>query len=281
MTKKLFMFVLMVVLVACTRRETMIPLQIETTLILSFAADDPTRAAIPDENRVTDCNILAFNAFGDLEEKVYVPSRSMKPGQEFKIPLLRNASYTLLCALNLGYELPLMDLEQARSYRFHLAYPDAYREGLPMVGLEEEFIPGDTLRLQARRLMARIDLQLDRSDLPEDVFVKVTDVEVRHCPSSVTLFPGSCARETFYQGFTHHNTEVQPLNRYGADGISETLPLYILETMAEGSSVEIKAEYHSPDFHTDPGERVSYSFDLPPLERNCIYPVVASLQQKR
>lgn len=277
MIRKLFLFVLLVVLVACTRREE----PSETTLILSLPVDIPTRAAIPDEACVTDCNILVFNAFGDLEEKVFVSSRSMRPEQEYKVPLLRNAAYTLLCALNLGYELPFMNMEEARSYRFHLAYPDAYSQGLPMVALREDYVPGDTLRMHARRLMARVDLQLDHSALPEDVFVKVTDVEVKNCPSSVTLFPGSCAKETFYQGFTHRNTEVQPLNRPGADGISETLPLYLLETVTEGSWVEIRAEYHSPDFHTDPGERVSYRFDLPPLERNSVYPVVATLQQKR
>jgi len=272
------MFVLLVVLVACTRKEAHLS---ETILILSLADDIPTRAAIPDETRISDCNILVFNSFGDLEEKVFVPYRAMKPDLQYKIPLLRNASYTLLCALNLGYELPFMNLEEARSYRFHLAYPDAYSQGLPMVALQEDYVPGDTLRMRARRLMARVDLQLDHSALPRDVFVKVTDVEVKNCPSSATLFPGSCAKETFYQGFTHRNTEVQPLNRPGADGLSETLALYILETVTEGSWLEIRAEYHSPDFHTDPGERVSYRLDLPPLERNAVYPVVASLQQKR
>ena len=280
--KKVVIILIWVVLTACTRG-AVIPHLDKTTLILeSPQFSIPTRASSPDETRITDCNILVFNPYGDLEERIFVPERSLRAEDgylKYEVNLLRDVPYTVLVALNLGYALPQMTLDEARTYRYHMAYPDEYSRGLPMAALREEVTPGDSIRLRAQRLMARVDLQLDRRQLSDDIFLKVTDVEVGGSASSVQLFPGSVAEDVFRQGFTHRNTEVQALNRFDASGLSESVSLYVLENLAEGSYVEIKAEYHSDDQHTEAGERVTYRFDLPPLRRNGVYPVVAAFKQ--
>jgi hypothetical protein len=217
-----------------------------------------------------------------MEERIFIPNRALRAEDgylKYEVRLLRDVPYTLLVALNLGYALPQMTLDEARTYRYHMAYPDEYSRGLPMVALREAVTPGDSIHLRAQRLMARVDLQLDRRQLSDDIFLKVTDVEVGGSASSVQLFPGSVAEDVFRQGFTHRNEEVQALNRFDAAGLSETVSLYVLENLAEGSHVEIKAEYHSDDQHTEAGERVTYRFDLPPLRRNGVYPVVAAFKQ--
>jgi hypothetical protein len=217
-----------------------------------------------------------------MEERIFIPDRALRAEDgylKYEVRLLRDVPYTLLVALNLGYALPQMTLDEARTYRYHMAYPDEYSRGLPMVALREAVTPGDSIHLRAQRLMARVDLQLDRRQLSDDIFLKVTDVEVGGSASSVQLFPGSVAEDVFRQGFTHRNEEVQSLNRFDAAGLSETVSLYVLENLAEGSYVEIKAEYHSDDQHTEAGERVTYRFDLPPLRRNGVYPVVAAFKQ--
>ena len=277
--RKVFIILIWVVLTACTR-ET---LRVNSTLILLANQQEfSTRAPSPDEIRITDCNILVFNPYGDMEERIFIPDRALRAEDgylKYEVRLLRDVPYTLLVALNLGYALPQMTLDEARTYRYHMAYPDEYRRGLPMVALREAMTPGDSIHLRAQRLMARVDLQLDRRQLSDDIFLKVTDVEVGGSASSVQLFPGSVAEDVFRQGFTHRNEEVQALNRFGAAGLSETVSLYVLENLAEGSYVEIKAEYHSDDQHTEAGERVTYRFDLPPLRRNGVYPVVAAFKQ--
>ena len=274
--RKVFIILIWVVLTACTR-ET---LRVNSTLILLANQQEfSTRAPSPDEIRITDCNILVFNPYGDMEERIFIPDRALRAEDgylKYEVRLLRDVPYTLLVALNLGYALPQMTLDEARTYRYHMAYPDEYSRGLPMVALREAVTPGDSIHLRAQRLMARVDLQLDRRQLSDDIFLKVTDVEVGGSASSVQLFPGSVAEDVFRQGFTHRNEEVQALNRFDAAGLSETVSLYVL---AEGSYVEIKAEYHSDDQHTEAGERVTYRFDLPPLRRNGVYPVVAAFKQ--
>lgn len=277
--RKVFIILIWVVLTACTR-ET---LRVNSTLILLANQQEfSTRAPSPDEIRITDCNILVFNPYGDMEERIFIPDRALRAEDgylKYEVRLIRDVPYTLLVALNLGYALPQMTLDEARTYRYHMAYPDEYSRGLPMVALREAVTPGDSIHLRAQRLMARVDLQLDRRQLSDDIFLKVTDVEVGGSASSVQLFPGSVAEDVFRQGFTHRNEEVQALNRFDAAGLSETVSLYVLENLAEGSYVEIKAEYHSDDQHTEAGERVTYRFDLPPLRRNGVYPVVAAFKQ--
>ena len=62
--KKALAFVFGLFLAACTREEA--PVKQSITLILS-AKGTPTRAADPDENRISDINLFIFNSFGLLE----------------------------------------------------------------------------------------------------------------------------------------------------------------------------------------------------------------------
>ena len=264
MKNAFWVVIVLVVLVACTREGSPLFLRRKLSLVLFVPENSPvTRAVIPDETLITDCNILVYNSYGDLEERVFVPSRSLQLRDgcfNYDLQLLQDVPYTVVCAFNLGYALPAMTLEEARAYRFHLAYPDEFSRGLPMVAVRETVVPGDTLRLQAKRLMARLDLDIRTAGVPEDVLLKLTDVEVLGCPSSATLFPGSHVRDTFSRGVVLPFTDAP-------------MSLYVLENLGEGMSLDIRAEYQGPDLHTDPGGRIHYRASLPPLERNCVYPI--------
>ena len=139
----------------------------------------------------------------------------------------------------------------------------------------ELIMPSPYDKLYEYWLMARIDLETDRSGLDPGILVKITDASVGNCPSSVTLFPGSEATDCFTRGFTHSNTEVEGLNQSGG-----LVSLYVLENCSGSTYVEIKAEYHSDEFHTEPGERISYKIPLEELRRNTVYPVTISLSGK-
>lgn len=254
----------MVLLAACTRSSQ--GDTAKSSLILCVDEVVATRAVSPEETLISDCNILIFNPYGDLEERVFIPSRSlrMRDGRfRYDVRLLRDVPYTVLCAFNMGYALPAMTLPQAREYRFFLAYPDEFTHGLPMVALCENTVPGDSLHLKAKRLVARIDLEVHKDEVPEGVVFKVTDVEVTGCPSSATLFPGSVVRETFSRGYVHT-----------CDGFDHPMSLYVLENLGEGTALDIRVQYQGPDFNTPPGDKLHYRIPLPPLERNFIYPII-------
>lgn len=303
--KHLLPFIITVFAVACTREENSF---LPTVFVLD--ANTPfTRAYDPDENRITDYNLLIFNQQGWLEEKVYVPSRSLKlTGGKIlhKTELLKGAPYIVLAAANLGYELPCRTLEEAMAYRYYLAYPDEYTQGIPMTAYMEAATADENgiIAVKLQRLMARIDLNIDRTALDEDVLFKVREVRVGGCPSSALLFLTNRAENSsqlFLNGFLRDGNQVNPLNQDVQLGISGTVRLYQLENcqgdllenvetdsgkvFTDGlynqvcSYIELRAEYNSKSYHTRPGSRLIYRFYLGDdrnnfdVERNCIYQI--------
>lgn len=287
--KKAFLSALLVVLAACTREPSPVVL---TSLILSPPAPVQTRAGDPDDSKITDYNLYLFNSFGILEERVYVPYRSLKltDGKvQYSTTLLRDVPYTILAVANLGYEVPLRSLEEARSFRYHLAYPDEFTQGLPMAAFLQDIRVGEAASVEVplERLMARIELRIDRSDLLADIQFKVTEVRVGACPSSVQLVAPSkvnSREETFGLGYGKSGAQVSALNEDAGDGLSRSLSVYLLENRQGDlldnvitdsgkvfyeafyrevcSYIEIKAEYHSPTWHTPVGGRLIYRFYL-------------------
>lgn len=287
--KQYLIFLFLVVLGACSREQEP---TVSIALILNTQGSYATRAGDPDDIRITDYNLYIFNAFGVLEERVFVPYRSLKlvDGKvQYNTTLLRDVPYTILATANLGYELPFRTLDEAREYRYHMAYPDEFTQGIPMAAYQEGITVGDDAMLEVplERLMARIELSIDRSQLQADVQFKVTEVRVGACPSSVQLVGPSKVsgpQETFNRGYGKTGTEVSALNEGSGAGLSRSVCVYLLENcqgdlldnvitdsgkvFADGtyqdicSYIEIKAEYHSPTWHTRVGDRIIYRFYL-------------------
>lgn len=293
----------LLILVACTREE---PATVSCRLTLQENRV-LTRAADPDESRISDYNLFIFNAQGILEERVYVPARALKlvDGKvQYSTRLLRDVPYIILAAANLGYELPFRTLDEALEYRYHLAYPDEYSQGLPMAARVEGTPAGEdwTVEVPLERLMARLDISIDRRALDRDVTFKVRELRIGGCPSSVRLFGPSQARnrdEVFTGGFLKDGHQTDPLNRDVTLGESGTVSLYMLENLqgdllenveteqgkvfTKGhyeeicSYVELSAEYRSDSHHTKPSTRLIYRFypgENPnnfDIRRNCIY----------
>lgn len=252
---------------ACTREGNE---STSTSLILDPLGRPLTRAADPDQLRLSDYNLLIYNAFGDLEEKVYVPARALTltDGRvEYRTTLLQEVPYTVLAAVNLGYELPCLSLDEAREYRYHLAYPDEYSRGLPMAARLEDVVLGERLEVPLERLMARIDLQLDTGALPDDVQWLVREASIGNCPSSVTPFAASTAQAHFTRGFRKEGRELDALNE------GDVVSFYLLEDLSGDAYLEIKTEYHSKEWHSAPGAYLSFRLDLGAVERNTRYSI--------
>mgnify|MGYP002626903458 CR=1 FL=1 len=258
-----------------------------TVLVLDLEEGLRTRSTLPDDQLVSDINLLIYNENGLLEEKRFL-SRWQLDGLQVKTTLLTEAAYDIFVCANLGYSLPDLSRETVEAYRFHMAYPDEYSRGMPMCGRLDGYVShGEgSVHIPLARTMARIDLTLDRSKLDSDVSFQVTSVRVGGCPSSIRLFGDSkaeTAAQVFSSGFVLSDRQVQPLNRERSLGISETVSLYLLENMqgdlldtddeqakilpesrlAEVCSyLEIRGTYHSESWHTRPGETLVYRFYL-------------------
>lgn len=286
----------------------------ETVLVLDMVRSRiPTRSALPDEQLVSDVNLLIYNAEGLLEERKYWPARQFAVSDgaiQLRTNLLTEVPYDIFVAANVGYALPALSREAVESYRYYMAYPDEYSRGMPMSGRVDGCITGGEaeVRIPLVRTMARIDLILDRTKLDSDVTFQVTSVVVGNGPSSVKLFGDSraeSATQVFAGGFSLDGRQVQALNIDQSPGISGSVSLYLPENLqgdlldadderdkvfSEGqydkvcSYLEIRGSYHSNSRHTHAGESLVYRFYLGDgpgnfdIYRNTAYKVTVHLE---
>ena len=275
-------WLIILLVAACTRAEEP-SCEVSITLL---APDFRTRSCDPDETLITDYNLYVFNSFGLLEKKIYVPRREFSGSPpSIQARLVKDAPYIVLAAANLGYELQLASLEEALTYRYHMAYPDEFSQGIPMAAHIEEAIAGNDAKIEVplERLMSRVDLRVDRRNLNQDVSLRITSVQVCNQASSVVLFGDSRVEswgQLFTEGYLKTGQEIYNLNHDTLDGISGTVSLYLLESGPGGlvqPYIEIKADYHSSTLHTRPGESLVYRFYITEedgTERNCRYPII-------
>ncbi|MBO7396512.1 MAG: DUF4906 domain-containing protein [Bacteroidales bacterium] len=258
--------------------------------ILLDPGQPATRAMLPDDGLLTDYNLFVLNESGLMEEQVFIPERSFstESGKAvYHTSLLEGVPYDIYVVANAGYRLPCRTKEDLESYRYHLAYPDEYSRGLPMCAVARGIKAASIMEIPLRRCMARLDLEIDRSVLDADVNFTVESVRIGNCPSSVLLFGPSKALnagDCFAEGFSHEGQAVAALNREREPGISDTLPLFMLENMqgdllehvqtAQGkvftsgqyasvcSYIELRASYRSDSYHSLPGQPLVYRFYL-------------------
>lgn len=279
---------LLALLTACSRE----PEEATSTLYLSVPGAMATRSEDPDETLITDYNLFLFNSLDILEEQVFVSGRKLvlENGQLcHHTRLLKEQRYTVFVAANLGYALEgIGSIEELLECRYYLAYPDEFTPGMPM-SAHGTIVGGASAAIPLQRLMARVDLRIDRSQLQADVTLTAEEVRVGACPASARLFGESkigAADQAFAQGFSKSGTQVAPLNRSSAEeeNLSGAVSLYLLENLQgdllDGceadadklltdspfrnicSYIELRAGYHSASAHTRPGEQLIYRFYL-------------------
>lgn len=274
---------LIILLVAACARVEDPKCEVSVTLL---APGPRTRSSDPDESLITDYNLYIFNQFGVLEKKVYIPRREY-PGASPSCTarLVKEAPYIVLAAANLGYELNFGSQEEALAYRYHMAYPDEFSQGMPMAAFMEAAVAGNDARIEVplERLMSRIDLMVDRRALNEDVSIRVTSVQVGNAASSALLFGESRVESwghLFTEGYSKTGQDIYNLNHDTLEGISGAVPLYFLESRSGGLAqtyIEVKADYHSSVCHTRPGESLVYRFYITEdgdARRNCLYTII-------
>jgi len=268
-----------------------------------------TKSSDPDEDKISDINLFVFNSLGELDGHEFFRDQALfngKNGISCKTELIKNSTYSIYACANFGYPISgIRTLEDLMQYRFHLAYPDEYREGIPMSGKVGEIRiddDGDVV-LPMTRMMSKISLDVDRTGLEKGTKIYVRSVRIGGCPTSATPFSESKANDeddVFETGFFKGYGQVDALNKDETLGHSGQISLYMLENrqgdlledimsdkekiFQDGdprskvcSFIEIKSEFISDSCYTKPGEFLIYRFYLGEnrrnfdIERNCHY----------
>ena len=143
----------------------------EAQVLISFKDGNmSTKAYDPDEDRISDISLMIFDESGAAEECIWIPDGS----RECMARLIRNKEYTFCACANFGRRIYADHIDELDEIRFHLAYPDEYREGIPMYAYEKITVSdNDEIEIGLKRLMAKISLRMDRSMLSDNVFKHV------------------------------------------------------------------------------------------------------------
>ena len=211
---------------ACGRSEGELCTNIEFRII-----DPATKAPTPDEELISGYSLMIFDSRGQLESHYYTEDQ-----HPCTVSLLKGEQYSAYACINFGYDVNVRDLEELKELTFHLAYPDEYKEGIPMAAYEEFVVTSRTkeVRLEPVKLMSKISIGMDRSRLSEDVKMEVSSIRIGNCPKRIKVFEQSRAiseDDCFPTGFEHIGPGCAPLNKENSSRASERLSLYMLENM--------------------------------------------------
>ena len=230
--------------------------------IVFDAGNLQTRATDPDETLISDISLLIFDEDGNAEECIWIPDA----GQSISVQLIEGRSYTLRACANFGYLVYADKLNELDELTYYMAYPDEYREGIPMYACLDGVIAGEEpITLSFKRLMAKISLKMDRSRLSEDVMMNVVAARVGNCPKSIHVNTPSKVNshdQCFAVGFQRGEFETLPLNTSGPDKVSGTVDMYILENMQGNIYPEISEDMEKVFNSDDPRSSICSYIEL-------------------
>lgn len=235
----------------------------ERFVSIRFSTDNlACRSMDPEEEKISDISLWVFDEYGKLEESIWLEQSHGKP---CNLSLLVGKKYRVISCANFGYKIQISDITSLEDIRFHLAYPDEYRNGIPMMA-DTDYItlPKDgVITLKFIRLMSKISIQMDRSRLSYDVKMNVCGIKIGNCPRSASVFRESRARnadDCFPLGFNKEGEECYVLNTTKSNGLSYPISLYMLENMqGKFSETPISNDY----------EKIFETYD--PRQETCSY----------
>lgn len=210
---------------------------------ITFSSTLPeVRSVLPDEDLITDISLMIFDEKGDAEECLWLAEGQMSCTSR----LVANKRYTFCVCANFGYRIEAGHIDELQEIKYRMAYPDEYREGIPMYAEEEVLITEDEeIVIGLQRLMAKISLRMDRSRLDEKVEMVVRSVRIGNCPRYVMPFKESRtenADDSFPTGFSLDDLQTSALNTSGGKGLSEEVSLYMFENMQGPSDRDLESD---------------------------------------
>lgn len=194
-------------------------------------ADVPVRSMSPDEEKITDISLIIFDESGQAEDCIWLTRGS----RTCTTDLVIDKKYTFCACANFGYQIYTGNIEELQDIRYHLAYPDEYKEGIPMAAVKEVLITEECIvDIDLQRLMAKISLRMDRSRLDRDVEMNVRSARIGNCPRYVKPFTASKIEDnddTFPTGYLLNDIQTAELNYNIGEGLSSEVSLYMFENM--------------------------------------------------
>ena len=244
-------------LISCTRAQD----QAMVTVHFTNAARQ-VKSEAPDEDRISDISLMIFDESGNAEECLFL----RKGNTSVSTTLLTGKRYTFCACANFGYQVYADHIDELQEIVFRMAYPDEYKEGMPMAAVKEVEITEDlALEIALERLMAKISLSLDRSQLDENVEMYVRSARIGNCPRYVRPFCNSRIEDgddAFASGFLLNDIQTSDLNASTGQGRSKEVSLYMFENMQGSTDFPISLDKEKVFDMDDPRSHICSYIEL-------------------
>lgn len=130
-----------------------------------------SKAMMPEEGKISDVNLLVFDSHGQIVENIYTTGES-----PLYLKLIKDETYHFAGLANFGYKVTATSLDDLKKLSFHLAYPDEYREGMPMASdvVAHKILKDMNVRLSLVNMMSKISIRVDRNHLSDNIDMTVS-----------------------------------------------------------------------------------------------------------
>lgn len=218
-------------------------------------APTSVRSSCPDENLITDISLMIFDESGNAEDCLWLSNNTLSCCTDLVI----NKKYTFCACANFGYQVYADHIDELQETVFYIAYPDEYKEGIPMAAVDEILITEDcSIDILLQRLMAKISIRMDRNRLDKDVEMNVRSVRIGNCPRYIKPFKDSRIDkedDAFPLGFILDDIQTADLNYGIGNGLSKEVSLYMFENLQGRSSPPIVHDSEKVFDEDDPRSR--------------------------
>ena len=237
-----------------------------------------TRTGSPDEELISDANIFITNSAGAIEEHIYLQGSNM-----IEARMLDGKEYSIYAIANLGYKVKIKSIKDIEDYCYYFAHAKDYQLGLPMSGkISHTAGPLEEIKIPLTRAMTKARIVVDRSRLDKEILWDIRSIRIVNSPKKTYLFKRNSATDEgdfFKPGFTLNERETEVLNSTGNEGVDLYMTENFQERFAENlcSYIEMKVDYFSKEFYTEPDDPLIYRFAIGneengySVERNCFY----------
>lgn len=233
-----------------------------------------------DESGIYNVQVFVTDTQGNVIESIFTDRQD-----DLEFPGIQGESYLIFAAANTGKAVDIKVIHDQESFEDAIGFDDITRNGMPMLsdGPTEVTVTGNdiTVPVQMVRMMARVDLYIDRSRLAGN-----DKLEVR----SVKIF--DAARGNSYDKASENDIKSvnasHPLSLYAYENLQGTLlegntdpwakvPSNIPDAADRCTFIEVKCSYESGGISCDdityrmyPGSDNTSNFDV---RRNTVYSI--------
>lgn len=232
---KKYLLIIMIIISSCTADNERGLVSTSLTIVPESYI---SRSGTGIETVIKDLNLFILDSRNNIVQRHYVARHNISDNKcNLSLKLLKNVRYEFFVCANIGFEMTaIKSVKDLQEFKYHLAYAGEYDKSIPM-SCNFSYNSGSddsSMEIKLKRMVAKISVSIDRSNLPQNIKVIIKSIAVRQTPKHIYAFKensGLYKQEVFEQGYFKNIRNSGGLNNFNQEGISKEVFLYVPENI--------------------------------------------------